>query len=784
MKSKHGRQKKMVIILKTAVFLMFTLTAATVVYFFSYLIGLNEWKNFNPKKVMEMQQTVLVYDKQRNEIKGLYDKENRVNIKLSQIPQYVINAFLAIEDARFYQHHGIDIVRILGALIKDIRTGSMEGGSTISQQLIKNTCLTSDQTISRKLQEAIMAYQLEETYTKDQILEMYLNYNYFGHGAYGIEAASKVYFGKKTKDLTLSEGATLAGILRAPGKYAPHINMGKAINRRNVVLEQMQKNNFISRQEMETAKKEQIVLAEQKTQKYDYGYYIDMVLNEAQDLLNMDSEEILSGGYRIYTEMDTGLQTSFEKMYTNKKLFPSNAKDGVEPQSALIVIDTQTGGIAGIIGGREYTGRRCLNRAIQMQRQPGSAIKPVLVYAPALEKMQYTPATLVLDAPVDYSGYSPNNFNGQCSGWVTVREAIAKSLNIPAVKVFHKLGVSAGKLYASNVGIPFESGDDNLTLALGGFTKGISPMQLCASFIPFSNGGYYMPPYCISRIIRPDGIVIYSRETSKYHVISEETSFLMTSMLKSAVEYGTSKRLKSENIELAAKTGTSGTDEIDGNKDSWVVAYNPEYAVCCWMGYDKTDTVHCLPKDITGGTYPALLVKSVFESIYKEKKAPVFTRPQSILEVKIDQKALEGENRVVMASAFTPADKTMTEYFTDETKPTEISAYWNVPEPPNDLTVEDSGNGYPLVSFTPKRSDIIYRLMRRQADSDYVLQIGEISGKSSLVSAIDYNVEIGKTYIYYIIPCHPELTVGSKPMAGPPSASVAYPPGEAEEPPF
>lgn len=293
-----------------------------------------------------------------------------------------------------------------------------------------------------------------------------------------------------------------------------------------------------------------------------------------------------------------------------------------------------------------------------------------------------------------------------------------------------------------------------------------------------------MPPYCISRIIRPDGIVIYSRETSKYHVISEETSFLMTSMLKSAVEYGTSKRLKSENIELAAKTGTSGTDEIDGNKDSWVVAYNPEYAVCCWMGYDKTDTVHCLPKDITGGTYPALLVKSVFESIYKEKKAPVFTRPQSILEVKIDQKALEGENRVVMASAFTPADKTMTEYFTDETKPTEISAYWNVPEPPNDLTVEDSGNGYPLVSFTPKRSDIIYRLMRRQADSDYVLQIGEISGKSSLVSAIDYNVEIGKTYIYYIIPCHPELTVGSKPMAGPPSASVAYPPGEAEEPPF
>ena len=620
-------------------------------------MGLNEWKNFDPKKVTEMQQTVLVYDRQGNEIKGLYDKQNRVNISLSQVPKHVINAFLAIEDARFYQHHGIDVVRIVGALVKDIRTGSMEGGSTISQQLIKNTCLTTDQTISRKLQEAIMAYRLEETYTKDQILEMYLNYNYFGHGAHGIEAAAKIYFGKNAEDLTLSQGATLAGILRAPGRYAPHIHMDKAITRRNLVLSQMQKNGFITEEEMETAKKEQIVLTTPKTEKYDYGYYIDMVLNEAQDLLNMDSEEILSGGYRIYTEMDTGLQTTLEKMYTNKKLFPPNAKDGVAPQSALIVIDTQSGGIAGVIGGREYTGRRCLNRAVQMQRQPGSAIKPVLVYAPALEKMQYTPATLVLDEPVNYSGYSPNNFNGQCSGWVTVREAIAKSLNIPAVKVFQKLGVDAGKLYASNVGIPFEPGDDNLTLALGGFTKGISPMELCASFIPFSNGGYYTPPYCISKITRPDGSVIYSHEPGKFHVLSEETSFLMTSMLSSVVEYGTAKKLKTEHIELAAKTGTSGTDEIDGNKDSWVVAYNTEYAVCCWMGYDKTDAVHCLTKDITGGTYPALLVKSVFESIYKERQAPVFTRPQSIVEVKIDQKALEDENRVVMASAFTPRIK-------------------------------------------------------------------------------------------------------------------------------
>ena len=575
-----------------------------------------------------------------------------------------------------------------------------------------------------------MSYQLEETYTKDQILEMYLNYIYFGHGAHGIEAAAKIYFGKTAQELTLSEGATLAGILKAPGIYAPHINMEKSMDRRNLVLAQMENYGFITEEQKKSAQKEKIVLTTPQSEKYDYGYFIDMVLNEAQDILNMDSEEILSGGYRIYTTMDTQTQAYLETLYENKKIFPPNAKDGVEAQSALIVINTQNGGISGLIGGREYTGRRCLNRAVQMRRQPGSVIKPVLVYAPALEKLSFSPSTLVLDEPVNYSGYSPDNFNGKFNGWVTVRDAIAKSLNVPAVKVFHSLGVDAGKLYASNVGIRFDSQDNNLSLALGGFTQGVSPLELCASFMPFSNGGYYTQPYCIKKITAADGTLIYQYKTDKYHVLSEDTSFLMTSMLSSAVEYGTAKRLKIDNIELAAKTGTSGTDEIDGNKDSWVVAYNTEYAVCCWMGYDKTDAVHCLPKDITGGTYPATVVKSVFEDLYNNKTAPTFQKPASIVEAKIDLKALEDENRVVLAGSFTPADKTVTEYFTKDTVPTQYSSNWDIPEPPDDLTVVDSGNGYPMISFTPKKANIIYKLMRRQPNSDYAFQIGEVTGKN------------------------------------------------------
>ena len=770
--------------LKITVSLFFSAIAATVIFFFSYLMGLHEWKQFDPKKVLEMQQTVLVYDNQGQEVKGLYNKENRVNISLSQIPKDVINAFLAIEDARFYQHHGIDIIRIGGAFFKDLRTGSMEGGSTISQQLIKNTCLTSEQTISRKLQEAIMSYQLEETYTKDQILEMYLNYVYFGHGAHGIEAAAKIYFGKTASQLTLSEGATLAGVLKGPGIYAPHINMEKSTERRNLVLAQMQNYGFITQAQKEKAQKENIVLAQNNSEKYDYGYFIDMVLNDAQEILNMDSEEILSGGYRIYTTMDTQIQTDLEQLYENKKNFPPNAKDGVSPQSALIVINTQNGGIAGVIGGREYTGRRCLNRAVQMRRQPGSAIKPVLVYAPALEKLNFSPSTLVLDERVNYSGYSPNNFNGKFNGWVTVRDAIAQSLNVPAVKVFHSLGVETGKLYASNVGIRFDRQDDNLSLALGGFTQGVSPMELCASFLPFSNGGYYMQPYSIAKITGPDGKVLYEHKENKYHVLSEETSFLMTSMLSSVVDYGTAKRLKMDKIALAAKTGTSGTDGIEGNKDSWVVAYNTDYAVCCWMGYDKTDAVHCLPKDITGGTYPATVVKNVFENLYKDKTAPQFTMPGGIVEAKIDLQALEKEKQVVLAGSFTPENETKIEYFTKDTVPKKYSSYWDIPEPPDDLTVEDSGNGYPMISFTPKDADTVYKLMRRQPNSDYAYQIGEVKGKTETVSAIDYNIELGVTYIYYVIPCHPKRSSDGRDLTGPASAFVTYPDDASGDLPF
>jgi membrane peptidoglycan carboxypeptidase len=430
-------------------------------FFFSYLMGLEEWKEFDPSKIGEMQQTLLIYDAGGNETAALHGLENRVYVTIDRIPVYVRNAFLAVEDARFYEHKGVDLIRIAGAFIEDLKNGNLsQGASTISQQLVKLTCLTGVKTISRKLQEAVMAYELEQAYTKDQILEMYLNYIYFGNGAYGIEAAAKVYFGRTAETLSVSQAALLAGVIKSPTHYAPHLHLDKSIERRNLVLSLMAEQGFISPQQEAQAKAETVVLVPETEIKYDF--FTDMVLCEAEDILNMDTEELLASGYRIYTTLDRGLQSEVEALFEDSANFPADAADGEKCQAALVVLDSRTSEIRAIMGGRQYETRRGLNRVVDMKRQPGSTIKPVLVYAPAMEKLGYSPATLVLDEKGDFDGYVPKNFSDSYAGWVTLREALASSLNLPAVRTLQAVGVQTAKLYASRVGIPFEPEDTGL----------------------------------------------------------------------------------------------------------------------------------------------------------------------------------------------------------------------------------------------------------------------------------------------------------------------------------
>lgn len=738
------------------------------IFFFSYLMGLEEWKEFDPSKIGEMQQTLLIYDAEGNETAALHGLQNRVYVTIDKIPAHVKNAFLAVEDARFYEHNGVDFIRIAGAFLEDLKNGNLaQGASTISQQLVKLTCLTGVKTISRKLQEAVMAYELEQAYTKDEILEMYLNYIYFGNGAYGIEAAAKVYFGETAQTLSVSQAALLAGVIKSPTNYAPHLHLDRSVERRNLVLSLMTQQGFISAGQEAQAKAEEVVLVPEVEMKYDY--FTDMVLYEAEDILNMDTEELLASGYRIETTLDQDLQNEVEVLFGNNTNFPENAADGEQCQAAFVVLDSATSEIRAIMGGRQYETRRGLNRAVDMKRQPGSTIKPVIVYAPAMERLNYSPATLVLDEKGNFDGYVPKNFTDSYAGWVTLRQALASSLNLPAVRTLQAVGVEAGKLYAARVGIPFEPKDTGLPLALGGFTKGVTPLSLCNAFTPFANGGYYSYPSCISRITDARGETVYERPQTKTGVLSEDTAFLMTSMLESAVQDGTARRLQIDGVELAAKTGTSGSDGITGNRDAWTVAYNTEYTICCWMGFDSTDAAHILPADVTGGTYPALLVKQAFEYLYGDETAPVFVQPDGVAQATIDLKSLFVEEEPQLAGVYTPEDESLCEYFLTDDIPTQYSTYWMVPQAPDDLTVFLGEGGYPRVSFTPIERYVIYRLMRTDIATGQTVKMGEFSGSRDEVCLRDDTVQYGHTYQYYVLPVHPEIEVEGEPLTGAPS---------------
>ena len=372
------------------------------------------WEKLDIDKLTQLKQTSILYDADGERVGSLYGSEHRVYVTLEKIPLHVQQAFLAAEDQRFYEHPGVDIVRLFGALWHDIRTMSLEqGASTITQQLIKLTHLSGEKTLSRKAQEAVLALQLERQIDKDDILERYLNVVNFGRGAYGVEAAANAYFGKHVGELTLAEGALLAGVIKSPSNYAPHLEPENAVERRDLILQEMVDCGFITGTEAENAQKEALVLdlSEESAQ---YGWYLDAAATEAQSILDISRDELLAGGYAIYTALDPQAQAAAEELFANGANFPDPAADGTPAQAALVAENVENGEIVALVGGRTYDVRLGLNRATQIRRQPGSAIKPVSAYAAALEGYGYLPTSFVDDTPrVFAGGYQPGNAGGE-----------------------------------------------------------------------------------------------------------------------------------------------------------------------------------------------------------------------------------------------------------------------------------------------------------------------------------------------------------------------------------
>lgn len=727
-----------------------------------WLFSQDAWHMLDLEKIYAGEETLLVTDRDGAVVSRLYLHENRVSVGLDALPDHVRNAFLAAEDARFYSHPGFDLIRIAGAALNDLKAGSyVEGASTITQQLIKLTHLSSEKTLDRKVDEAILSYRLEQLLGKDEILACYLNRVYFGGGYYGVEAAAEGYFGVHASELTLAQSALLAGVLKSPATYAPHLRPEASIGRRGVILDLMVEYGMIDARACAEAKAEPLVLISD-TQKQKHDSYIDLAMTEACRLLGCDLDTLLSGGLTIETAMDPEAQRIAENAFANDAYFPTYGDESAE--GALVLIDAKTGGVSAIMGGRDDGTALGFNRATRIRRQPGSAIKPILVYAPALEA-GYTAASMLLDDAVEFGDYTPKNANGRYAGWITMREAVTRSLNLPAVLLFQKLGVERCKSFAARFGIPFDVRDDSLTLALGGFTYGVSPYRLCGAYAAIASGGIYTAPYVVTRITDRAGTELYCRVPEETRVMTEGNAFILTSLLMSVAQKGTASLLSSVPIPLAAKTGTVG-DET-GNRDIWLACFNPDYAAVVWMGFDDAENGRCLPKDCGGGTYPAMLLADVFSALYPDGNAPGFSVPDSVVSVALDETTLKNEHIAVLAGSLTPEDATVSEYFLRGTEPKDVTEYWQIPEPPTDLAVTLAGDTAEI-TFTPPSRYMSYRIYRED-ESGFAILLTTAENVSYPVRISDPVDRLNGRYTYYVVPVHPTLTAGGAPVCGRPS---------------
>ncbi|PIC67262.1 penicillin-binding protein [Sporosarcina sp. P21c] len=612
------------------------------------LLVLNVFITFSDVSKLEgpAPRSTVIYDP-NGEIISKVSNSNIEGVSIDQIPKPLIEAVVSVEDQRFYKHHGINYLRMGRALLENAFKGKIvAGGSTITQQLAKNAFLTQERTYSRKFKELILAKKIERVYSKDEIMERYLNQIYFGDGAWGVQRAAQTYFGKDVSDLTLSESATIAGIIKAPSYLSPTKNMEKSIKRRNLVLSLMLREQYSSQEEYDEAIGQKVELADSTVPDYKgkYPYYIDRVVDEAVNTYHLTRNEVLSGGLHITTEINPVVQNALEEVYADDRFFPKSTPDQLL-QSASVFLNPKTGGILALVGGRgEYTQER-FNNATDLIRQPGSALKPLAVYTPALEK-GYHMSDLLVDEPIDMNGYSPKNFDQKYRGHVTMYDALAQSYNIPPVWLLDQIGIKNGIRAVERFGIPLEKNDRTLGLALGGMAKGTSPLRLAQAFSAFANDGVMEEAHAITEIKDSEGKVLGKWRGESVQVTDPEVAQQMTYMLQGAVEQGTAKRAQISGVDVAGKTGTTQLpfEGVDGSKDHWFVGYTPDIAGAVWLGYDQTDADHYLTST-SSVTAPPIFAQVVSKSSseWTAKKFDLSLIDKEIKELKKQKKKTKEE---------------------------------------------------------------------------------------------------------------------------------------------
>ncbi len=570
---------------------------------------------------------VAIYDKYDNVLEQSANTDKKL-VNISELPDYVTEAFISVEDKNFYKHSGIEPYRMVKAgMVNLLNKGKVQGASTITQQLIKNTLLSPEKTYTRKAKEIVLAMKLERKLSKDEILQEYLNTIYFGENCYGIENASEFYFGVSAKELTLEQAATLAGLINAPNIYSPVSAPQKASSRRNLVLSQMLKLNKISKNEYDKA-----VGTELKIKACSTPYinsYTRACIGEACSLLNMTEKEFVRGKYKIFSYIDPAIQSQLQDVVANY----------TDVLAQQMVVDNESYSIVAYCGSSRLP-------LINTRRQPASLIKPIGIYLPCIQENILSPATPILDEEISIDGYKPSNYNKQFLGWTNVRTALKKSLNIPSIKALSYLTCEKAIIYARNMGLPVSDSDKNMSYALGSVSGGVTMREIAAPYTMLANGGKYNSLSMIKRIETSDGKVIYNRTVKPNQLFDEESCYLITDILRPDVNSNTTACLKSLGIDLASKTGTASVNH--NATDYWNVAYTPDYTVTSWLGV--ADSEQTFASNYNSSVKASLMTKELFENSAKLTKAGKFATPQNIVSVKVDLHQYNDEHKLVQAN--------------------------------------------------------------------------------------------------------------------------------------
>jgi penicillin-binding protein 1A len=631
------------------------------------------------RRIGDMDQATTVFDR-HDRLAFTIFKEQRMEVSLSEVSPHLVSAILAIEDQRFFHHSGFDLIRIASAALSNLRSmRAGQGGSTITQQLARQSFLTMDKTLTRKIQEVIVARRIERSYTKPQILELYLNKIYFGDGLHGIEAASRGYFGKHASELSIEEAALLAGLVKSPSSYAPTVSPDRAKARRNVVLRAMLDEGDIDRATWQKARESAVTLKDGLRDSEPHGqYFKEQVRRELVERFGW--ERVYQGGLRVFSTIDLEMQRAAEAALADglkslderqSRLASRRGRRGSAPQdplqAALVAMDPRTGHVRSMIGGRDF-GESSFNRAVQAQRQPGSAFKP-FVYAAALEA-GYTPATVIehLDEPVAtlQGAWSPEDEHSDADS-MSLRAALRSSSNRAAVRLLEEVGIAPTVQYAKTMGVGNVPSVPSLALGSGEVTL----QALTAAYAAFANGGRVPAPLLIRRVEDEDGRILHQTSDSSTPAVSQATAFLMASMMADVINEGTAARARQLGFRLPAAGKTGTTNEY---RDAWFVGFTPSLAAGVWVGHDQ-------PRTILPGGFAADVAVPIWTEFMKaatrDDKPQWFTAPAGMTTAsvcritgKLATRACEDVEVLEPDGRLSHRNMVYREYFVQGTQPT------------------------------------------------------------------------------------------------------------------